>query len=65
MRCCGGYTQARVQQTALAASILGDKIYTDFPFLPGATAVDPTDLTQLALNRTWRPTLTVLCGGLV
>jgi acetylornithine deacetylase/succinyl-diaminopimelate desuccinylase-like protein len=50
--------EARVKQTKVAAGILGDKIHTDFPFLPGAKPASES-LVELALNRTWRPTLTV------
>lgn len=49
---------ARVKQTEVAADVLGNKIYSDFPFLPGAGPASDS-LVDLALNRTWRPTLTV------
>jgi hypothetical protein len=50
--------EQRLQQTELAAKVLGAKIHTDFPFLPGASPAAGS-LVELALNRTWRPTLTV------
>eukprot|EP00040_Diaphanoeca_grandis_P001398 m.18406 g.18406 ORF g.18406 m.18406 type:complete len:503 (+) comp11995_c0_seq1:45-1553(+) len=49
----------RIAQTKVAAAILKEKIYTDFPFVKGATPVKTNGLWELALNRTWRPTLTV------
>ena len=49
----------RVAQARDAAAALGDTVYTKFPFVPGmAPAAD--DLTELVLNRTWRPQLAVI-----
>jgi len=49
----------RVAQARDAAAALGDAVYTKFPFVPGmAPAAD--DLTELVLNRTWRPQLAVI-----
>jgi acetylornithine deacetylase/succinyl-diaminopimelate desuccinylase-like protein len=49
----------RVAQARDAAVALGDAVYTKFPFMPGmAPAAD--DLTELVLNRTWRPQLAVI-----
>ena len=49
----------RVAQARDAAAALGDAVYTKFPFMPGmAPAAD--DLTELVLNRTWRPQLAVI-----
>ncbi len=49
----------RVAQARDAAAALGDAVYTKFPFTPGmAPAAD--DLTELVLNRTWRPQLAVI-----
>jgi acetylornithine deacetylase/succinyl-diaminopimelate desuccinylase-like protein len=49
----------RVAQARDAAAALGDAIYTKFPFMAGmAPAAD--DLTELVLNRTWRPQLAVI-----
>jgi acetylornithine deacetylase/succinyl-diaminopimelate desuccinylase-like protein len=48
-----------VAQARDAAAALGDAVYTKFPFMPGmAPAAD--DLTELVLNRTWRPQLAVI-----
>ena len=56
------YTQIpaeRVVQARQAAAALGGAVYTKFPFVPGmAPAAD--DLTELVLNRTWRPQLAVI-----
>src|SRR5580704_1147526 len=48
----------RVAQAKAAAAILGEALYTKFPFPPGMTPVSD-DLTELVLNRTWRPQLAV------
>src|SRR5271155_4575890 len=49
----------RVTQAREAAAALGDSVYTKFPFMAGmAPAAD--DLTELVLNRTWRPQLAVI-----
>lgn len=49
----------RLQQAALAAGVLGDEIYARFPFA-GDTEPASRDLAELVLNRTWRPTLSVV-----
>jgi acetylornithine deacetylase/succinyl-diaminopimelate desuccinylase-like protein len=48
----------RMAQAKKAAAILGDTIYSEFPFVEGARPVtaDPVDLL---LNKTWRPTLSI------
>ena len=48
----------RRQQAKRASEVLGTEIWDKFPFLPGMTPMDP-DLTELVLNRTWRPALSV------
>src|SRR6478736_5093115 len=48
----------RLQQAQRAAQVLGNDIYDKFPFLPGMTPMN-SDLTELVLNRTWRPALSV------
>ena len=48
----------RRQQAARAAEVLGAEVYDKFPFLPGMTPMHG-DLTELILNRTWRPMLSV------
>jgi acetylornithine deacetylase/succinyl-diaminopimelate desuccinylase-like protein len=37
---------------------MGDEVYSKFPFLPGMKPM-ADDLTELVLNRTWRPALSV------
>jgi acetylornithine deacetylase/succinyl-diaminopimelate desuccinylase-like protein len=55
------YTQIpaeRVAQARRAAAVLGEKVFTEYPFAPGVAAM-ADDLTELVLNRTWRPQLAV------
>jgi acetylornithine deacetylase/succinyl-diaminopimelate desuccinylase-like protein len=49
----------RVAQARHAASALGDAVYTKFPFVSGMSPAGD-DLTELVLNRTWRPQLAVI-----
>src|SRR5262249_23729306 len=46
----------RVDQAKRAAAALGATVHTKFPFA-GATRPMADDLTELVLNRTWRPQL--------
>ena len=48
----------RLEQARASAKILGDEVYTKMP-LAGGTKPMATDLTELILNRTWRPQLAV------
>jgi len=48
----------RVAQARQAAASLGEVVRSEFPFVPGAGAVSD-DLTELVLNRSWRPQLSV------
>jgi acetylornithine deacetylase/succinyl-diaminopimelate desuccinylase-like protein len=48
----------RVAQARDAAASLGDVVRNEFPFVAGAGAVSD-DLTELVLNRSWRPQLAV------
>ena len=50
--------EERERQAAQAAQILGRMMHEKFPF-HGATQPLESDLTQLVLNRAWRPTLSV------
>ncbi|QSQ51356.1 M20 family metallopeptidase [Xanthomonas translucens pv. undulosa] len=50
--------EERLAQARKVAEVLGDEVYSKFPFLPGMTPMDE-DLTELVLNRTWRPALSV------
>ena len=48
----------RIEQAKAAAGVLGKEIYSKFPFVEGMHPVTD-DLTELVLNRTWRPQLAV------
>ena len=48
----------RLVQAAKVAEVLGDEVFDKFPFLPGMTPM-AADNTELVLNRTWRPALSV------
>lgn len=50
--------EARMLQAGAAATALGDGLFGLLPFVPDARPVTD-DLAELALNRTWRPQLTV------
>lgn len=50
--------EARVQQTVAAAHVLGESVYSEFPFQPRVVPVAP-DFAQSLLNRTWRPQLAI------
>lgn len=52
----------RIKQAEVAAGALGDKVYTKFPFVNGM-APAAADTTELVLNRTWRPALSVIGLG--
>jgi acetylornithine deacetylase/succinyl-diaminopimelate desuccinylase-like protein len=49
----------RLAQARRAAAALGDTVYTKFPFVPGMSPMTE-ELTELALNRTWRPQVAVI-----
>ena len=48
----------RLEQASKVADVLGTEVYDKFPFLPGMTPM-ASDLTELVLNRTWRPALSI------
>ena len=48
----------RLKQAGKVAEVLGDEVYSKFPFLDGMTPM-ADDLTELVLNRTWRPALSI------
>ncbi|MDQ1092565.1 acetylornithine deacetylase/succinyl-diaminopimelate desuccinylase-like protein [Xanthomonas sacchari] len=50
--------QERLAQARKVAEVLGDEVYSKFPFLPGMRPMH-ADLSELVLNRTWRPALSV------
>jgi acetylornithine deacetylase/succinyl-diaminopimelate desuccinylase-like protein len=49
----------RMAQARKAAAVLGKEIYAKFPFVSGMSPVTE-DLTELVLNRSWRPQLAVI-----
>jgi len=52
----------RRAHATLAAAVLGAELHSKFPFA-GATQPMAQDLTELVLNRTWRPALSVTGAG--
>ena len=50
--------EGRLAQAAASAEVLGDVVHGEFPWVDGARPVS-TDLTELVLNRTWRPALAI------
>lgn len=50
--------EKRITQARKAAEVLGDKLYTRFPFTDSAKPV-VLENTELILNRTWRPALSI------
>jgi len=48
----------RLEQAGKVAEVLGDEVFNKFPFLKGMSAMSH-DRTELVLNRTWRPALSV------
>src|SRR5436190_1693454 len=48
----------RLAQAKRAAAALGDNVYSKFPFASGTQPISD-DVTELVLNRTWRPQLAV------
>lgn len=48
----------RIEQARQAATVLGDEVWTKFPFLPGMQPMG-SELHELVLNRTWRPALSI------
>jgi acetylornithine deacetylase/succinyl-diaminopimelate desuccinylase-like protein len=52
----------RVEQARRSTEVLGEAVYDKFPFVEGMQPVT-RDLTELVLNRTWRPQLAVTGAG--
>ena len=50
--------EIRQQQAQAAAAVLGDEVFTKFPFKDGVKP-NNDDLAELILNRTWRPALEI------
>lgn len=51
----------RLAQAQAAAKVLGPEVYSKMPFA-GGTLPMGDDLTELVLNRTWRPQLAIIGG---
>jgi acetylornithine deacetylase/succinyl-diaminopimelate desuccinylase-like protein len=51
--------EQRREQAKAASAVLGKEIYAKFPFVEGMRPM-ADDLAELVLNRTWRPTLSVI-----
>ncbi len=51
----------RIQQAENTAQVLGEKIYTTYPFHDGVQPISK-NLSELLLNFTWRPALSVIGG---
>ncbi|HUA80649.1 MAG TPA: M20/M25/M40 family metallo-hydrolase, partial [Dyella sp.] len=49
----------RAEQAVKAAKVVGQEVWAKFPFVAGMRPVSG-DLPDLVLNRTWRPTLSVI-----
>jgi acetylornithine deacetylase/succinyl-diaminopimelate desuccinylase-like protein len=49
----------RIEQARTAAQVLGPEVYSKMP-LAGGTLPMGDDLTELVLNRTWRPQLAII-----
>ena len=54
--------QQRREQVNMAAQVLGKALYEAVPFLEGVEPVT-SDLPELILNQTWRPTLSITGAG--
>jgi acetylornithine deacetylase/succinyl-diaminopimelate desuccinylase-like protein len=54
--------KSRIEQAQRVASMMGDSIAGKYPFLGGVKALSE-DPVELILNRTWRPTVTLIGQG--
>jgi len=54
--------EQRREQAAVCAETLGETVATQYPFV-GETQPMHADLTELVLNRTWRPTISYTGAG--
>lgn len=52
----------RIEQARAVAEALGKDVYAKFPLVPGLKTMHE-DLTELVLNRTWRPALSITGAG--
>ena len=56
--------EERLRQAAATAKVLGNTVFSEFPFQPGTTPVSE-DIVGLLLNRCWRPQIEITgVGGL-
>lgn len=58
----GDIPEQRRAQAMATAAILGEEVYSKFPMAPGLRPVSE-DASELILNRTWRPALSVTGAG--
>lgn len=58
----GAIPPERLAQARRAAEVLGESVFSKFPFVPGMRPVHAA-LDELVLNRTWRPMLAVIGAG--
>lgn len=64
--CQADIPKSRQQQAKIAADVIGEKSYSRFPFVGEENnKAKPIsfDLTELVLNRTWRPALSIIGAG--
>ena len=54
--------EQRRRQATQVADVLGDEVFTAYPFVDGVQPMND-DRTELALNRTWRPTVSYTGAG--
>ncbi len=54
--------EGRLAQAKISGEVLGESLFARFPYAGGTKAVS-ADKTELVLNRTWRPTLSVTGAG--
>ncbi len=52
----------RIEQARQCAEVLGEEVYSKFPWIEGMQPVD-SDPVELILNRTWRPQLAITGAG--
>lgn len=57
--CYSDIPQERIEETQELAKILKDRVYKDVPFIDGVKPISE-DITELLLNKNWRPTLSIL-----
>ena len=53
--------EERIREARMTGEILGEAVVQDFPIVPGLRPMSD-DRTQLVLNQTWRPALSIIGG---